>query len=152
MNKSKIMYAAICSAILGCNAASATTNAGNVTAQGSGSCSAITGTFPAFGAVTTINGKTVYTVTLLITPKGGTLQTVEDLFTPANNNALQSIDTQLFGNTAGTYTGAIGVNGFAVLVLGSTGTASGTKVTLDTPIPGAADCVITLYGQLYFTA
>jgi hypothetical protein len=122
-----------------------------MTAKGSGSCAAITGNFPACGSVLIVNGEAVYTLTLLITPTGGVLQTVEDVFTPANNNGLRSYDSQLFGITSGTYSGNISVNSYGVIVFGSTGTSSGTSVTLTTPIPGAAACVISIYGALYYT-
>ena len=150
MRLTRIAAATSAFAILSISSSLATSNAGNVTAQGSGSCSAITGTFPAFGAVNTVGGKTQYSVTLLITPSGGTPQTVTDTFTPSTG-ALASYDTQLFGITSGTYSGSISVNSFGVLVLGSTGTSSGTSVTLNTPISGAPACVIQLFGQLFFT-
>ena len=122
--------------------AAPTTNVffGNVSAQGSGSCSAITGSFPLQATYSTNSaGANTYYLNILIQVANGsggtTQQYLMDVLSP--NGSYTAYDPNLFGtfNTIpGTYTGPILASSSSLIL----GNANG-PVTLT-----SGSCVITL--------
>jgi hypothetical protein len=129
----------------------------NVTANGSGTCSAISGTFPVIANYNnTSTSSATYQVFQLKFLLSGTSLTPSPQYSSASlnnrNDIFRMYDPQLFGTTlgiSGTYTGSI-----TVVPIGSTGDELILQIGggASAPVISTSDgCVISYYGTLYLS-
>jgi hypothetical protein len=133
--------------------------AGNVTVNGSGTCSEVSGTFPARVSFVTSSTETVYYITFIVplpSPAPPQYLTQTLVFLNGTNSTAYAADPQLFGTLGeptGSWSGPISSNANILslgsnLVLQSNGSTTGTPLVVSVAFNGGT-CTLDDVGLLF---